>query len=520
MEQNLYKSKIFFSLILLVLVSFIVGGSFFVKDNSYLTEKYIVKNLNYYKYNFLFDVSEKGFAGAFSLMNENTEAKMEDTQTDSIPVLVYHGVLENADEENISITDFKNQMFALKKAGWQTVTMRDFNAFIQGNATLPDKSFVLTFDDGRKDSYYPVDPILKTLDYNAVIFVITKYITEENPGNYYLSLEELKQMQKSGRWEIQPHTYDGHTFYAIDGNGGAGHFYSNRLWLFEENRLETNEEFLARISLDFAMAKNAIEEKLHEPAVGFAFPFGDFGENSKNIEDAETQVLQIARNFFPISFYQTWPGKGFPTNYPEDEFLLKRIDVEADWDSMKLLSVLESGQDKELPYNSSVYRQDDWLFTWGDGIIENDTLTLQSHAQTTGSSGFLNGSYLWDNYTFLADIDWISGLSVSLLARYKDEINHVSCVFTETGVRIEERIQNQIRVIEKRDIDLATIGHNRKRGVRVSDSMVQCLVNEKVVAVAYTVSDVLSHGGIGFKIWDSVEGSSNIQITNVSVLPL
>jgi peptidoglycan/xylan/chitin deacetylase (PgdA/CDA1 family) len=42
---------------------------------------------------------------------------------------------------------------------------------MKGEKILPKKSFLLTFDDGRKDSFYPVDPVLKKLNYNAVILI-------------------------------------------------------------------------------------------------------------------------------------------------------------------------------------------------------------------------------------------------------------------------------------------------------------------------------------------------------------
>src|SRR3989339_479020 len=103
----------------------------------------------------------------------------------SIPGLLYHGIIDKPDGANILLENFKDQMFALKKAGWQTISIEDFYAFTRGEKQVPDKSFLLTFDDGRKDSYYPVDPILKALDYNAVIFVISKYSLGQS-SNYYL----------------------------------------------------------------------------------------------------------------------------------------------------------------------------------------------------------------------------------------------------------------------------------------------------------------------------------------------
>ena len=57
------------------------------------------------------------------------ENKKENTT--SVPVLLYHGVNDNWDDANILLNDFRNQMFALKKDGWQTVSIENFYAFMQ-----------------------------------------------------------------------------------------------------------------------------------------------------------------------------------------------------------------------------------------------------------------------------------------------------------------------------------------------------------------------------------------------------
>ena len=164
--------------------------------------------------------------------------------TKAIPVLVYHGITEESDNINISLEIFKEQMFALKKAGYETVNMEDFKAFMKNEKELPEKSFLLTFDDGRRDSFYNSDPVFKALDYNAVMFVITlESINEENSrSDYYLSKWELERTLKNDRWEIESHGRDAHRFYPIDESGTYDHFF-NKLWLANENRLESEEEF-------------------------------------------------------------------------------------------------------------------------------------------------------------------------------------------------------------------------------------------------------------------------------------
>src|SRR3989338_8622418 len=64
----------------------------------------------------------------------------------SVPVLLYHGESGGPDMPQAT---FVQQMRALHEAGWRTVTLSQFEAFMRGEASVPDKSFLLTFDDGR-----------------------------------------------------------------------------------------------------------------------------------------------------------------------------------------------------------------------------------------------------------------------------------------------------------------------------------------------------------------------------------
>src|SRR6185503_3845275 len=99
----------------------------------------------------------------------------------SVPVLIYHGTPpEGNDNPPLPQSVFIDQMRALKADGWQTITLQQFTDFMKKGAPVPPKSFLLTFDDGRKESFYPVDPVLKELGYNAVMFTITGFSLPDN----------------------------------------------------------------------------------------------------------------------------------------------------------------------------------------------------------------------------------------------------------------------------------------------------------------------------------------------------
>ena len=468
-------------------------------------------------------VKDSYLASALAIFQEKSDSDVladnsqNGSSAKSIPVLLYHGIIDKPDGANVLLEDFKDQMFALKKAGWQTITLEGFSQFIKGEKELPNKSFLLTFDDGRKDSYYPVDPILKALDYNAVIFVITKYSLEDKSGNYYLSKRELERMTGSGRWEIEAHTREGHNIYKISQDGQEGHYYSNKLWIDNESRLETKEEFTSRITSDFVAAKNDIEQGLGAKVMGFAYPFGDFGQDSANFPESELMVSDIVKSIYLLSFYQVWPGKGFSFNYPaENQFLIKRIEVRPYWNSDNLLKVLNTAKEKNLPYFDDFSDYKGWAKNYGKLSIENNSMIMGSRF-SNGSLIFLDGSYLWEDYFFKSKIKLLKGQTFSLLARYNGDNNYVSCEFTPEFIRIERVIEGKRELVYEKKDNFVFIGKDREVGIRIKNNTVDCYINGKVVTENYDIKNIPKHGGIGFRIWDPEINNSEIIIKKVSV---
>src|SRR5262249_2396162 len=155
----------------------------------------------------------------------------------SIPVLLYHG--EGA-TSNMPTSVFVEQMRALKADGWHTITMQQFDAWERGRLQLPDKSFLLTFDDGRKDTYYQTDPVLRDLGFHAVMFVITGFSmpADNKDSNFYLNKTELADMAASGRWELESHGNLDHASYLVQSttdlsqaaSSTQGHYLSDKFW--------------------------------------------------------------------------------------------------------------------------------------------------------------------------------------------------------------------------------------------------------------------------------------------------
>lgn len=104
----------------------------------------------------------------------------------SVPVLLYHHLLPAAEHDGtngaiVSVEDFRQQMDFLFKNGYHTVTLADLYLFIQGEKNLPERSVVITFDDGYRSNYDYAVPILRQYRFRAVQFPITSYIENYHP---------------------------------------------------------------------------------------------------------------------------------------------------------------------------------------------------------------------------------------------------------------------------------------------------------------------------------------------------
>lgn len=122
--------------------------------------------------------------------------------TKGIPVLYYHSVRSTEDNELIiSPEKLKEQLEFLKLEGYKSLSLQEFSDYILNNSPVPEKSILITFDDGYMDNYENAFPILKELNMKAVIFCITFKLD----GSYYLSEDSIKEMNNYGI-DIQSHT--------------------------------------------------------------------------------------------------------------------------------------------------------------------------------------------------------------------------------------------------------------------------------------------------------------------------
>lgn len=444
----------------------------------------------------------------------------EKKNTRTVPVLVYHGITPKANGEDITIENFKDQMVTLKKNGYETVSLRELQLFINGEIELPEKSFLITFDDGRKDSYYFTDDILEALDYEAVMFIVTAYSLNERDHPYYLNKDEVIEMMNSGRWEIQSHSHAGHSKIIIDENGNTGSYFGNKKWIEEEKRIESDAEYKNRIYNDLEKSNKLLKEELGINVTSFAIPYSDFGQYDSNIAYADLINREIYPDFFNMVFYQYKPirDKDFRSNYNdevgEDFHFVMRITVELKTSGEKLVEILQATEEKDLPYTENFDNHNNWVRSWGNHVFLDNNLVMVNDEKSTSSLAYLDGSYLWEDYVFNVNVNKNTGDSVMLVSRFANVDNYVSCNFEDGYVQID--VVRDGFSIDSKKVKVNSLNIKRpgnELGILVEGDVAKCYIGNNSVA-AIDSNQIPNHGGIAFKTW--IEKSSKKGYTQFS----
>lgn len=146
-----------------------------------------------------------------------------------VPVLMFHMVNNKKGELPLNwlvtpVETFEKYLKVLQRDHYVTITLKELYEYLIGLRSLPEKSVVLTFDDGYLDNWVNVYPLLKKYGMRAVVWISQDFvetgrncrpIMQENQKNQpkqanpedigYLNENEIVEMDRSGIFEIGCH---------------------------------------------------------------------------------------------------------------------------------------------------------------------------------------------------------------------------------------------------------------------------------------------------------------------------
>lgn len=105
---------------------------------------------------------------------------VKDELSNGLPVLMYHFFYDNAkywpeDSNWLSVNDFEEQLKYLTENDFYFPTWDEVECYIDGKLKLPEKSVVLTVDDGDASFFDLAVPILQKYKVPATSFVISEW---------------------------------------------------------------------------------------------------------------------------------------------------------------------------------------------------------------------------------------------------------------------------------------------------------------------------------------------------------
>ncbi len=183
----------------------------------------------------------------------------------SVPILTFHALDDRDSASSVPPAVFRRGMARLCDLGYRAVALSEIADRLLQGTPLPERGFVLTFDDGFRSVYEEGFPVLQRHRLTATIFLCTGTHAPAEPipsidGRPMLTWPQIREMERAGV------EFGAHTITHPD------------LTRLPAHRLEA--EILG--------SKTIVEETLGTRVRAFAYPFGR----------RNPRILEIVRQHF------------------------------------------------------------------------------------------------------------------------------------------------------------------------------------------------------------------------------
>jgi peptidoglycan/xylan/chitin deacetylase (PgdA/CDA1 family) len=180
--------------------------------------------------------------------------------TGKIPILTFHS-LDNSE----SVLSFPPQLFRrgltmLHEQGYTTMSLRKAAESMRHGEPLPERSLILTFDDGFESIYSEALPVLQECRMTATVFIIGGTMASADRSSPYFGRATLTSRQMRGMHEC-----------GID-------IGSHSLTHPDLTKLSQD-----RIEAEIRDSKKIIEDQLGASVYSFAYPFGRYDTRSRRV---------------------------------------------------------------------------------------------------------------------------------------------------------------------------------------------------------------------------------------------
>lgn len=251
-----------------------------------------------------------------------------------VAIFCYHEVDHPHDAFAVTSGLLEDHIRYLKDHDYHFVSLDEYLAYTEGKTTLPEKSVMLTFDDGYRSFYTKVYPLLQKYKVPAMLAIVTSWTDGEGlPTDVraVASWQELKEMEASGLVTLVSHSHALHKQQAIDPQGDRHGIAGSRLYL--KGRYETDEEYARRLDNDMAQTQALFQKHFGHPSKAMVWPYGIYSGEA---------IRAAARHGMKATFLL---DGGINTGDVRHETYAKRMIISSDTSVGKLQKLLTKNHD-------------------------------------------------------------------------------------------------------------------------------------------------------------------------------
>jgi biofilm PGA synthesis lipoprotein PgaB len=226
------------------------------------------------------------------------------------PVVVgiaYHDVRDEVarrgdrDEYAVSAEHLAAHFMWLRNNGYTVIGADELFNVGKGHQTLPEKSIVISFDDGLHSVYTHVFPLLKLFGYKAIVSPVTQRMKTPATADYgdrtlsqedLLTWPQLREMQDSGLVEVASHSHDLHL--GIHGNPQGNLQPAAVTRRYNDGNYESDLAYQARIGNDLANTAADIRKHLGRPPRVITWPYGAHNQVARRLARQQGMSLSLS----------------------------------------------------------------------------------------------------------------------------------------------------------------------------------------------------------------------------------